>query len=144
MLGLSLGPRGGGGVEREEARKLLEDSVGSDTEAVARSRRRAIAPPPKHTNPLRSAPVMPNTCSLRLADAVPALAVTDIQYAAQKESEEEGKANGTSSSQPAAAAADEANGATDADGQPVSSEMATMLAVDSKRASTAAIRAQVG
>jgi hypothetical protein len=73
-------------------------------------------------------------------------AVTQAQYAAQKEAEEAGKANGTSSQEPAAAAAAaaaEANGVTDADGQPVSREMATMLAVDSKRASTAAIRAQV-
>jgi hypothetical protein len=69
------------------------------------------------------------------------------QFAAQKEAEEEGKANGTSSSTEAAAAAAEeaaANGGVDAEGKPVSSDtMASMLAVDSKRACTAAIRAQV-
>lgn len=62
-----------------------------------------------------------------------------LQYTAQKEAEEEAPkpANGTA----AAAAAD--GEAVDEDGKPVSSEMATMLAVDSKRAATAAIRAQV-
>lgn len=68
-----------------------------------------------------------------------------MQYAAQKESEEAGQANGTSSNTQDGEAA-EANGTaeTDADGKPVSSDMAAMLAVDSKRALTAAIRAQVG
>jgi hypothetical protein len=61
-----------------------------------------------------------------------------LQYTAQKEAEEEAPkaANGT-----AAAAAD--GEAVDEDGKPVSNEMASMLAVDSKRAATAAIRAQV-
>jgi hypothetical protein len=71
------------------------------------------------------------------------------QFAAQKEAEEEGKANGTSSSTEAAAAAAAAgeaaaNGGVDAEGKAVSSDtMASMLAVDSKRACTAALRAQV-
>lgn len=71
------------------------------------------------------------------------------QYAAQKEAEEaQPKANGSSS--PAAAegegeeAAAAANGTSEgAGGKPVSAEMSSMMAVDSKRALTAAIRAQV-
>lgn len=80
---------------------------------------------------------------------------TPTQYATQKESEEESKANGTaadatitsssSSNGATNGTADAAAAAeTDAGGKPVSGEMAAMLAVDSKRALTAAIRAQVG
>jgi hypothetical protein len=69
-----------------------------------------------------------------------------LQFASQKEAEEASApqaANGISSDSAAAAADGEGEAGVDAEGKPVSSEMASMLAVDSKRAATAAIRAQV-